>query len=1111
MEEAVHPDDEFVAPPRRWRIWPLFLFASLILTGLLAFAWWQRTNLAGRLVQDQLDKYGVQASYEIEEIGLRTQRLKNIVLGDPANPDLVAKSIEVDVSLKFSGADIQAIRARGVQVNGRYADGFFSFGELDKFRDPKDKKPFELPAYAIDVADGRLRFSTPWGLVGAGFSGGGNLRGRFAGDFAAISSRLTYDDCTGTSVRFDGRLSLDDFAPTLDGPLEAKNVSCLRQGLKLLDPRIAGNFRLSKDYRNWLGKGEFSVAKFTSGANFLHRAGGTLEFDGDANRTNFNARLAQAKLESDVLRTRQLTLDAQGNVTTIRGDMAVAARGAAALSGGELSKSLLVQVDGLTEKGQDTPLGPMLLRLGNGIKGAGRYFDADMRYDFALGRAGRSVLTLDGVQMAARSGANIRQNGALKLVQGRSGWELRSPLNLEVFGGDLPRSRIALSKTATGWQGDIGFDAYSAGGLDLSNARILVSTAGAGRFSGNARYQGLDIRNVNLASNSAGIGQFSGNARYSGPIPGGKIAGFVMPLDASFGGGGLRMAGGCQRVVFDRLVYSDYSFGPQNRIVCPVGNKSIFAYSGGGVQMGGRIANLDTEMVYAGRKIRIASPDANISINKGFAASFQSFRASGLLGKSPYSVATPQLRFTTDDGFRARDVKVAMGPAISASKFDLATIDGRLVPGGLAGNVVGAAGQIGQIPLLMSEAGGTWTYRKSILQFDGRSNVADASAAPRFLPMTVPDIQLEMKNNIITAIGSIVEPKSGKLVGETDIRHELASGKGRSLLSVDKLRFDSAFGPELLTPLTKGVIANVEGSVYGDGRIEWDANGVRSTGRFGTDNMNLAAAFGQVDGLSSEIEFTDLLSLESRSSQLARIKSVNPGILALDGQIRYELLPGKRVQIEGGSWPFAGGTLLLEPTILDFDIEKPRRLTFRVEGLDAAKFLANYNFENLSVSGIFDGTLPMIFDSDGGRIIDGALVSRPGGGEMSYLGELTYADKGIYVDYVFNALRSVKYRQLVLTVNGDVDGEIITKVAFSGLQQGSLASRNFITKQLANVPIELNVSISAKFMQLIGSVRGLYDSNYVDNSRVPDLIEVEKRNAEAAKKVPPSDVNKDEQ
>ncbi len=1076
--------DEPAGAPHR-RIWPIFAIIILLLFVLLAIAWWQRTNLVGRILQDQIDKYGAQISYEVDEVGFRTQRLKNISVGDPALPDLVVAAAEIEVSLNLTGVTIRQVRAKGVKLRGNYDGKLFNFGELEKFRNKDKNKPFELPDYFVDVSGGQLRLKTPWGVIGAGLSGSGMLRQKFSGDLALRGPEIAYLDCRITNAGFDGRFNFEELAPSLDGPLRADRIACPSTPFAAVRPRLAGNFRLSKDFGHWLVNSEYSVTSLVSGEVTLKRASGKLNLDGDKDRTGYKAVLAHGALTSNSIYARDVAVEAHGQIVRRANEIAISAQGDASLTSANVERSATAPAFSLAAKTRTTPIGPMLQRLANAVQRGGEHFDADLRYDLAFGGDRPSVLWLDGVELASQSGMKVRQNGNLRVAQGSGGWTVQSPLDLRVSGGDLPDARIALRRDVGGWTGDISFDHYDAGGLALANGRMSVNAKGAGNFTG--------------------------DARYSGPIPGGEISGLKMPVALNFAGGDIRLNGECHHVIFDRLRYTDFSFGAQDQMVCAKVGGSIFALDRSGLKMGGRIRNMRSSFVFSGNQVTIESPNANILIGPGFSSDFAGFRAKGRLGKSPYMVASPTVRFSTDRGFVARNVDVALGSGASASKFVLAAIDGKLRPGGLGGSLANAHGQIAQVPLLLSEAAGKWSYLRGILQFDGQSRVSDTAIEPRFLPVNVPDAHMILERNLISAIGTIHEPTTGREVGQMDIRHNLANSTGRALISVDTLTFDNSFQPVLLTEAVKGVIANVEGDVSGDGIIEWDGSGVRSRGNFGTDKMDLAAAFGPVDGLSSRIEFTDLLKLESKPGQTAFLGSVNPGVQALSGKISYHLLADARVQIEGGKWPFAGGVLLLEPTILDFDIKKPRRFTFRVEGVDAAQFLANYDFQNLQVSGIFDGTLPMIFDSDGGRIIDGTLVSRSGGGEMSYLGELTYADKGVYADYVFNALKSIRYQQLVITMNGQLDGEIITNVAFSGLQQGSLASRNIITRQLSHLPIEFNVAITAQFMQLIGSIRGLYDTAYVDQSRVPELIEAEKSRADPAKtgKKSPAESKKD--
>ncbi|MFZ1367665.1 intermembrane phospholipid transport protein YdbH family protein, partial [Sphingorhabdus sp.] len=179
----------------------------------------------------------------------------------------------------------------------------------------------------------------------------------------------------------------------------------------------------------------------------------------------------------------------------------------------------------------------------------------------------------------------------------------------------------------------------------------------------------------------------------------------------------------------------------------------------------------------------------------------------------------------------------------------------------------------------------------------------------------------------------------------------------------------------------------------------------------------------------------------------------------------------------------------LEPTVLDFDVEKARHLTFRLIGLDAEKFLAGYDLENLRVVGVFDGVLPMVFDQEGGRIVGGELVSRAPGGEVSYLGQLSYEDMGTFANFAFEALRSIQFNEMRIGVDGNLGGEIVTEVQFRGLQQGTTAKRNFFTKQIAKLPIEFNIRIQAEFLSLIGSMRALYDAEYAAQ-RYKGLLDV---------------------
>ncbi|MGN6278517.1 MAG: YdbH domain-containing protein, partial [Sphingomonas sp.] len=351
----------------------------------------------------------------------------------------------------------------------------------------------------------------------------------------------------------------------------------------------------------------------------------------------------------------------------------------------------------------------------------------------------------------------------------------------------------------------------------------------------------------------------------------------------------------------------------------------------------------------------------------------------------------------------------------------------------------------------------------------------------------------KLANNVITASGTLANPASGAKVTDVTLAHDLGRGAGHADLAVPGITFGKALQPDALTPLTFGVIADVEGTVSGEGHIAWSPKGVTSTGAFTTKDANLAAAFGPVTGLSTTIHFTDLLNMVSAPDQVATVAQINPGVAVESGTVHYQTLSSTQVKVLGAEWPFSGGTLTLEPTLLDFSEGKARRLTFDVSGMDAAQFIQKFDYKNIAATGIFDGTLPMVFDADGGRIEDGHLTVRPGGGTIAYVGEVSQKDLGTWGNMAFQALKSLRYDTLDITMDGPLAGEMVTQVHFDGIHQGEGTHANFLVKRLMKLPFVFNVTIRAPFRQLIGSVQSFYDPNSLPKYKIKELLDEEQQ------------------
>ncbi|WP_083831286.1 YdbH domain-containing protein [Sphingomonas sp. KC8] len=588
----------------------------------------------------------------------------------------------------------------------------------------------------------------------------------------------------------------------------------------------------------------------------------------------------------------------------------------------------------------------------------------------------------------------------------------------------------------------------------------IANGVGEGRLTiapyaaGGAR---LALAPVQLVATNAGYA-IDTAATIDGPLGDGAVRGLSLPVAARIDkDGGFALNPRCATLAFESLAVAGLVLAPARLPLCPTGRALLVKTDGGAVAGGAAIAGLKLAGHLSGSPLTMVS---------------QSFR---------FDVGTP--------GFTANAVAVRLGQGDSVSRLDLARIAGRIDSKGVAGQFDGAAGKIAAVPLLLSEGQGGWRLAKGDLTLDATLRVADDAVDPRFNPLQADSVRLTLIDGKIHTTGQLREPSTGVSVADLVIDHDLGRAAGRALLDVPGITFGRALQPEKLTRLTLGVVANVEGSVRGQGRIDWADAGVTSGGTFRTDSLNLAAAFGPVAGLSGEIHFSDLLGLETPPGQEVRLAEVNPGVAVTEGVVRYQLLPGQQVRIEGGRWPFSGGELFMEPTTLDFVQPVARHMTFRVAGLDAALFIQRFEFDNIAGTGTFDGTLPIVFDDQGGRIENGRLVVRQGGGTLAYVGELSNEDLGTYGKMAFDALKAIRYDNLAIELNGNLDGEIVSQIVFAGVNEQPLGGNKLdgMAKELTGLPFKFNIVVRAPFRGLVSTATTFVDpTGLIRNQRTKD-------------------------
>src|SRR5215213_5883509 len=209
----------------RRRGWPrVARLAAVAVIGVLIVAigilWVERRPIATRFLANEFENRGVQASYHLDRVGLRTQQVSNLVIGDPRRPDLVARHAIIQMRLKLDGSfEVYRVVARGVRLRGRLVNGKVSWGQIDKLLPPPTNKPFALPNFALDVADSTIALATPFGPVGFALHGNGMLSGGFKGRAAIASPRLVPGRCAAMNLRANVAVAVIARRPQVDGPV----------------------------------------------------------------------------------------------------------------------------------------------------------------------------------------------------------------------------------------------------------------------------------------------------------------------------------------------------------------------------------------------------------------------------------------------------------------------------------------------------------------------------------------------------------------------------------------------------------------------------------------------------------------------------------------------------------------------------------------------------------------------------------------------------------------------------------------------------------------------------------------------------------------------------
>lgn len=1042
--------------------------------------WLLRAPLAELAIKQWAASRGVAADLEITALDFGGARFRALQAGPAAAPDLEIRSGALTLSWRGLRPALDHIELIAPRLRGRLTPEGVSLGSLDRLL--PSPSPGEgtgpPPELSLRIRDGEFAAATPAGTLTLQVQSRGRLRRdftaeggwRLAGDVGAaegeLGGRWTPLGLTasasaeaellrtqeGGSVRTArGRLtlalpasldrlsaqaSLEAEAAALPGAAASELRGAFEgtaEGLSSAQPRWRAFGRIAADFLSGAGleAGPGSLEASLSGAGETAEGALSLRV---RNGKSFGLRLQETTL-SGPLRITSLSRPAFSFEPALRAEAALTPQGRQAL------EAALAPLAG-------GPLAPLAAALRGGAAQAGR--SLSLRADAVLeGTDGAFSLAVRApVEIAGAGGARfVLAPGTAGLTASTDG-RLAGDAIATLAGPGLPQIEARLGSLSREPGGPLQLtgalsSAWTAPGaaLRLAPTRILLE---AGAEGGSLRLSG-------------GAVQLDAEGALT-------LRELAAPLElvAAWGESTeVRLAQPCQTLRLQGLEAEGLRLEPIAAELCAPAGLLFEQMKGEPARGGFQLRPLRVRGVRAGEPL--------------------SLDVAELEGR--WSGQTPLLTFAT------AGAKLQEGEALHAS---LGPIDGALRLGAAisaAGRLRGGQARIADAPTRLSGLRFDWSWTPQAGARLRRGEALLEAIDPGeggvrvHEPVQLEALQLEWRGAQITGQGAVRLAPDGAQLGALSLSHDLGTRSGRLRFATDALAFSSALQPYDITRQLFGVLELARGAVEAEGELAWSDAGLESWAAVAARNLSFSTlALGPIEGVEGVILFDDLLALTTPPEQLVTVRKINPGIPVERGAFTFQLLPELQLALTRAEWPYAGGRLSLDPTIIQLGGEVTR-FVLRLEAVDLSALLKQLELdESIRATGTVEGAFPMVFTPAGGRIEGGVLralgdgliaMQSPAIDETVARGTAQAAGSGVGL---LQALQGFQYEELaLLNLEGEIDGDLEATLGFSGENVAPVDLPTPGGQDLIGLPYRFRVVLKAPLTQLVRSAQGALD------------------------------------
>jgi hypothetical protein len=173
------------------------------------------------------------------------------------------------------------------------------------------------------------------------------------------------------------------------------------------------------------------------------------------------------------------------------------------------------------------------------------------------------------------------------------------------------------------------------------------------------------------------------------------------------------------------------------------------------------------------------------------------------------------------------------------------------------------------------------------------------------------------------------------------------------------------------------------------------------------------------------------------------------------------------------------------PTIVNLNSDEIA-MTLSLKSVDVNALTKQLNVKGLTATGEVEGQFPLVFKKGKGKIVHGRLTAGPQGGYIQY--DSDFAPGGGPAQLAFGALRSFRYDKLSIDLDGELDGELVTQIAFTGVNRAPIdQNAGPGTVKVVGIPFKFGVTVRAPFMALSRTAASFNDATGIIRGAQPDI------------------------